>query len=210
MPFLSPSCSSPYSRKYAVTVLSSSFGPWLSLLLFRRLGNTWNEADCRAVLLCGVALMALPLALMLLFDDSRALRQHGQQQAERPEEPDGSCCDGGAAAAVASGYEQLPAEPPSSVEAAGAAPADTPGDASPGCAATAAAPSAADSPLSLVEEGGHPAADEAGPPCCGLPAGVAVTLLITTSDFIGALASGERLFWFWVGGMRLLVVQVAP
>ncbi len=219
-------CSSPYSRKYAVTVLASSFGPWLSLLLFRRLGNKWDAADCRAVLLCGVALMAVPLTLMLCFDDDKALKHHGQpteadglhrqqqeshgQQQQGQAAPNGSCSggSGSSSAALPSGYEHLPAEPPRDVEeamgAAATAAAATAAAAAvltpPAQKPLAAVPSAG-SLVGLLDEGPSPAAaaEQEAPcccascagSCCGLPAGVAVTLLITGSDLIGALASGE-------------------
>lgn len=208
-----------------MTVLASSFGPWLSLLLFRRLGNKWVAADCRAVLLCGVALMAVPLALMLCFDDDRALKHHGQpleqQQQQQPHGADGlerqrqqqreqqALMNGGSwgsATATSSGYEPLPAEPATDVEAGtdgAAATAAAPMLTPPAQASLAAAPSAA-SLVSLPDEGSCSVASAAeqepscccfgcAGSCCGLPAGVAVTLLITGSDLIGALASGERL-----------------
>ncbi|PRW58602.1 MFS general substrate transporter [Chlorella sorokiniana] len=128
-----PGRSSPYSRKYAVTVLASSFGPWLSLLLFHRLGNKWDAADCRAVLLCGVALMVVPLSLMLCFDDDRALKHHGQPSL-----------------AVAGGQGQQQGQ---------------------------------------QQRTGSSGSD-------GSSAGVVVTLLITGSDLIGALASGMTLKFF--------------
>ena len=61
-----PLCSSLYTKRYALTVLSSSFGPWLSLALFSLLGNRWHERDCRLVLLAGVALMVVSQAPPLL------------------------------------------------------------------------------------------------------------------------------------------------
>ena len=82
-----PSCSSLYTKKYVITVVASSFGPWLSLVMFACLGNRWHADDCRLVLLSGVALMALPLALMCLFDDDRTLQHppcaHQEQQQDK-------------------------------------------------------------------------------------------------------------------------------
>lgn len=75
-PQLSPHtsiCSSLYTKRYALTVVAFSFGPWLSLALFRLLGNQWHARDCRLVLGCGVAAMAAPLALMCFFDDDCTL-----------------------------------------------------------------------------------------------------------------------------------------
>lgn len=65
--------SSLYTYKYAITVVASGVGPALSVAMFHALGNTWTLADCRAVLLAGLALMAAPLLLMCFFDDRRAL-----------------------------------------------------------------------------------------------------------------------------------------
>ncbi|KAL4431233.1 hypothetical protein ABPG75_006489 [Micractinium tetrahymenae] len=85
--------SSLYTKRYALTVVSSSFGPWLSLALFHFLGNQWHAHDCRLVLGSGLLLMAAPLALMCCFDDDQTLEAQqrraqlaGEQQqaAEQP------------------------------------------------------------------------------------------------------------------------------
>ncbi len=68
--------SSLYTWKHIITVLATGCGPLLSLLLFWRLGNQWEAAACRHVLLWGLGLMATPLAMLCFFDDSRALGQH--------------------------------------------------------------------------------------------------------------------------------------
>jgi hypothetical protein len=156
-------CSSLYTRKYAITVIASSFGPWLSLAMFAHLGNRWHADDCRLVLLSGVALMALPLALMCLFDDDRALQhpphreqQQQQQQQHRDLLP---TSDSGAAAAVEveAGLEER----------------------------------------LLEDDGGNGGGAQQAGCCSALPPGLVVTLLITGSDLIGALASGKQLLVLW-------------
>jgi hypothetical protein len=150
-------CSSLYTRKYAITVIASSFGPWLSLAMFAHLGNRWHADDCRLVLLSGVALMALPLALMCLFDDDRTLQHppHREQQQQQEQRGLLPTSGGGAAAAavVEAGLEER-----------------------------------------LLDGGdGDNGGDTQLAGCCrALPPGLVVTLLITGSDLIGALASGKR------------------
>lgn len=168
-------------------MLAFSFGPWLSLFLFHRLGNQWRVDDCRAVLLSGVALMAAPLALMCFFDDDRAVQHRGaahpgQQQGTRQgtEQQEPCCGDGGSGEGDSSEPQAAAAAAPGAAPAAG-------GGGGPGVAAATAADPAAGDAVGWLEEG---EAEDAPPPCCGLPAAVAVTLLITASDLIGALASG--------------------
>lgn len=166
-------CSSVYTYKYIVTVGASSFGPWLSLLLFQRLGNRWDERDCRAVLLSGVAVMAVPLALMCCFDDDKA-----EEGSTGP----------AAAAAAAAAAPAIDAEAAHTAEATAEVPAGS------------AAPTPADSSsdlVSLLDGDAGDASGGGGEPqcgCCGCcaswPSGLVVTVLISVSDFLGAFASG--------------------
>lgn len=249
-----PLCSSLYTKRYALTVVSSSFGPWLSLALFHFLGNQWHAHDCRLVLGSGLLLMVAPLALMCCFDDDQTLEaqqlrarqatgQQGGQQLEGGQHSGGqrqleggpaalpACADGELAGCRDSGSNAgvPPAGSAPAAEVAEAAETGAAGSllavaanghascppseactgsdgalpvaAAAGRAAVqpaaatvlgAAGPSASDL-LSLSELGGQAKAQgqHGAAGCCAwLPPGLAVTVLISCSDFIGALASG--------------------
>lgn len=70
--------SSPYSWRYIIMISASGMGPLLSLFVFLWLGNEWLVGDCRSVVAGGLALMVVPLALMTLFDDDKALGHHSE------------------------------------------------------------------------------------------------------------------------------------
>eukprot|EP00887_Chlorella_sp_A99_P005555 scaffold1.g5555.t1 len=169
--------SGPYNWRFVVQLLSSSVGPAVSLALFLRLGNRWRLAECRLVLLSGLALMVVALVLMCRFSDNHSLhpshahrrRQQQLQQAQQQAQADSRQrppCDGqtareGAAGGGSNGelangaaLQHAPAPPDHEGAAAGA----------PG------------------RRGWHPS--------------VVVATLIGTSDLIGALASGMTLKFF--------------
>lgn len=252
--------SSLYTKRYALTVVSSSFGPWLSLALFHFLGNQWHAHDCRLVLGSGLLLMVAPLALMCCFDDDQTLEaqqlrarqatgQQGGQQLEGGQHSGGqrqleggpaalpACADGELAGCRDSGSNAgvPPAGSAPAAEVAEAAETGAAGSllavaanghascppseactgsdgalpvaAAAGRAAVqpaaatvlgAAGPSASDL-LSLSELGGQAKAQgqHGAAGCCAwLPPGLAVTVLISCSDFIGALASGMTIKFF--------------
>ncbi|KAK9820228.1 hypothetical protein WJX72_007681 [[Myrmecia] bisecta] len=67
-----------YTVKHVVMQLASCVGPLLSVVLFLHLGNTWNIADCRLVLLAGLVAMLIPLASICFFDDDKGLGHHSE------------------------------------------------------------------------------------------------------------------------------------
>lgn len=211
-----PPCSSLYTRKYVITVGASSFGPWLSLLLFHFLGNRWEPAACRAVLLCGTAVMVVPLALMCLFDDDRAAQYHalptqdaratGRQHGPQPAVSADGCSDTAGSRACSECSAVSADLPIANTAAAGL-----------GCNGSQAAATMGGDLASLHGSGGDAAAEEAqlaGEEGAGqerrggLPAGLVVTLLISCSDLIGALASGMTLRFFSLFFIQVCVQSV--
>ncbi|KAI3433329.1 hypothetical protein D9Q98_003147 [Chlorella vulgaris] len=200
-----PGQSGLYTRKYVITAVASSFGPWLSLALFHRLGNRWDADDCRLVLLSGLALMVLPLILMCTFDDAKALqapaqpgwgRQQQQQQQQQQEqqghgprqvterESHALLLPTTAVGGAGSGLDQQPLTAAENGQACVLEAADI--------ATAVPASCVADS---YEQTQVHQAPRRRG--CCGtLPDGLVVTLLIGGSDLIGALASGMTLKFF--------------
>jgi hypothetical protein len=189
--------SGPFTRKYTITVLASSFGPWLSLALFHHLGNRWDPLDCRLVLLSGVALMVPPLALMCLFDDDKALahqqgcqgagRGPGRQHAVRQPDPGAQDAQSGRTPLLdgaSDGLEPGLAECHGHAEAACATDSAEQEPQQSSCAVEAGSASNLGS-LAQHQGSGQPRR------WIRLHAGLMVALLITVSDFIGAFASGE-------------------
>lgn len=188
-----PPCSGPFTLKYSITLLASSFGPWLSLGLFHHLGNRWDAQDCRLVLLSGVALMVPPLALMCLFDDDRALAHRQASQGEGPgagqqppRHPDAGPQDGNSS--------QTPLLV-GAVDDAGLAGGSS--DAEAGCAAAGSVEQEAAQSLCAGGAGSASSLVSLAQPRrrVWLHDSVVVAALITVSDFIGAFASGELMTW---------------
>mmetsp|Transcript_15599 Transcript_15599/g.47073 ORF Transcript_15599/g.47073 Transcript_15599/m.47073 type:complete len:476 (-) Transcript_15599:190-1617(-) len=62
-----------YTLKFIVSNVGDACGPLIGIVLFLFMGNNWENGACTAVVLTGLALMAIPLALMCLPSDHKCL-----------------------------------------------------------------------------------------------------------------------------------------
>lgn len=90
-----------YNTLFVVYLLSSVFGPILSIVLFAVYGNTWSLPDLRDILLVGLAL-EIPVGLLCCFyRDSCSLEPSPAQAGScAGEGGDASAAEGGAASAA--------------------------------------------------------------------------------------------------------------
>lgn len=165
-------------------IVSSGMGPIVSVVVFLHLGDTWTLTDCRLVVLIGVITMIPALCMMFFFDDDLAL----PPEDSLTEPLVLSCPENGGTeengnASIGDGIENLSADNCDVRRDTNCREGDDTGpNGSPG----------------------YIAQEESGPP----GAAIIVPLLLTLSDFLGALASGMTLKFFPLFFMQ--VVQLSP
>jgi MFS family permease len=59
-----------YSWSYTMRCVGGSVGPFVSVVMFATLGDTWKISECKIVMLVGLTLLLIPTALLFLFEDT--------------------------------------------------------------------------------------------------------------------------------------------
>jgi len=62
-----------YSRLHLVRQLSSSIGPFINVILFLILGDSWDLITLKIVMIVGMVISMVSIGLMFLFNDNRSL-----------------------------------------------------------------------------------------------------------------------------------------
>jgi len=62
-----------YSRLHLIRQLSASIGPFISVLLFLLLGDTWELSILKTVMLIGMLISLISIGIMFFFNDKRTL-----------------------------------------------------------------------------------------------------------------------------------------
>ena len=67
-----------FSLKYALLQIASATGPFISVLLFSKLGNTWELPVLRIVLLIGCGIGVVAMSFLLCLKDSKGLGRESE------------------------------------------------------------------------------------------------------------------------------------
>ena len=67
-----------FSLKYALLQIASATGPFISVLLFSKLGNTWELPVLRTVLLIGCGIGVVAMSFLLCLKDSKGLGRESE------------------------------------------------------------------------------------------------------------------------------------
>ena len=66
-----------YHYLFVVYLVSSCLGPIVSIILFQKIGDTWNLYQLRTIVYVGLGLEVTNAILMMFFDDSKSLDENG-------------------------------------------------------------------------------------------------------------------------------------